>query len=86
VQQVVLADGTVIVDNGQVVAGDPIDLATIDFLARGGDQYPLVGLPFTTLGITYQQALAEQLTSVLGGVVSAAQYPLGAITRTFETP
>jgi hypothetical protein len=31
-----------------------------------------MGLPFTTPGITYQQALAKQFTSVPGGVVSAA--------------
>jgi 2',3'-cyclic-nucleotide 2'-phosphodiesterase (5'-nucleotidase family) len=84
VQDVVLDDGTVIVANGVVVPGDPIDVATIDFLARGGDQYPLIGLPFTTLGITYQQALAEQLTDVLGGLVTAADYPLGEIRRIFE--
>jgi 2',3'-cyclic-nucleotide 2'-phosphodiesterase (5'-nucleotidase family) len=84
VQDVVLDDGTVLVESGAVVPGDPIDVATIDFLARGGDQYPLIGLPFTTLGITYQQALAEQLTDVLGGVVSAADYPLGETRRIFE--
>jgi 5'-nucleotidase len=90
VQHVELNDGTVIVNNGQVVAGDPIDLATIDFLARGGDQYPLLGLPFTTVGITYQQALAEYLTVELGGLVTAAQYPPvpagGPGTRIIETP
>jgi 2',3'-cyclic-nucleotide 2'-phosphodiesterase (5'-nucleotidase family) len=84
VQDVVLDDGTVLVESGAVVPGDPIDVATIDFLARGGDQYPLIGLPFTTLGITYQQALAEQLTDVLGGVVSATDYPLGETRRIFE--
>jgi 5'-nucleotidase / UDP-sugar diphosphatase len=61
-------------------------VATIDFPGPGRRPVPLVGLPFTTPGITYQQELAEQFTSVLGDVVSAAQYPLGAITRTFETP
>jgi 5'-nucleotidase len=90
VQQVVLNSGTTIVDNGQVVTGDPIDVATIDFLARGGDQYPLLGLPFTTLGLTYQQALAEYLTTGLNGLISAAQYPpipaSGPGTRIVETP
>ena len=35
----------------------------------------------TTLGITYQQALVEQLVSVLGGLVTAADYPEGGEGR-----
>lgn len=85
VRRVVLDDGTVLVDDFAVVPGSAIDVATIDFLARppGGDQYPFAaaGLPFTTLGITYQQALVEQLTEVLGGVVTAAAYPEGGEGR-----
>ncbi|HLT09188.1 MAG TPA: bifunctional metallophosphatase/5'-nucleotidase, partial [Micromonosporaceae bacterium] len=49
VRSVVLDDGTVIVENGQVVDGPPISVATNDFSARGGDQYPFRGLPFTTV-------------------------------------
>ena len=81
VRSVVLDDGTVIVSDGAVVAGDPIDVATIDFLARGGDQYSFIGLPFTTLGVSYQQALAEHLVNVLGGLVTAADYPEGGEGR-----
>lgn len=85
VRRVVLDDGTVLVDGYAVVAGPTIDVATLDFLARppGGDQYPFAaaGLPFTTVGITYQQALAEQLTEVLGGVVPAGEYPEGGEGR-----
>jgi 5'-nucleotidase len=90
VQEVVLNDGTVIVSGGQVVDGPPIDVATIDFLARGGDQYPFIGLPFTTLGLTYQTALAEYLTDGLAGLITAVQYPPipagGPGTRITETP
>ena len=49
----------------------------LKFLARGGDQDPFGGVPFTTLGISYQQVLRNHLTGPLGGVVTAAQYPAG---------
>jgi 2',3'-cyclic-nucleotide 2'-phosphodiesterase (5'-nucleotidase family) len=81
VQDVTLDDGTVLVSGGQVQPGAALNVATIDFLARGGDQYPFGGIPFTTLGISYQQALRNYLTGPLGGVVTAAQYPAGGEGR-----
>ncbi len=62
--------------NGQVVQGAPaVTVATIDFLARGGDGYPFGGLPFTSLDVTYQQALRDYIADGLGGHVTATQYP-----------
>jgi 5'-nucleotidase len=81
VRSVTLDDGTVIVDDGVVVPGPAVSIVTNDFSARGGDQYPFRGLPFTTVGITYQQALAEHLTVALGGLVTAADYPEGGEGR-----
>ncbi|HSI93002.1 MAG TPA: 5'-nucleotidase C-terminal domain-containing protein, partial [Jiangellaceae bacterium] len=81
VREVVLDDGTVIVANGDVVPGDPIAVATNDFSARGGDQYPFRGLPFTTVGVTYQQALLAYIVEDLNGVISAADYPEGGEGR-----
>ena len=84
VREVVLDDGTVVVSGGVVApAAAPIDVATIDFLARGGDQYPFRGLAFTTLGLTYQQALEGYLeeTDGLNGLITAAQYPEGGEGR-----
>lgn len=76
VKEVVLSDGRVVVAAGQVVPGAPsVNIATIDFLARGGDQYPFRALPFTVLGTSYQQALFNYLTTTLGGVVTNSQYP-----------
>ena len=77
VREVVLDDGTVIVSDGQVVAGDPVVLATIDFLANGGDCYPLADIAFTKLGVSYQQALANYISMDLGGYIFAADYPVG---------
>jgi len=81
VQSVVLDDGTVIVQNGEVVDGAAISVATIDFLADGGDGYPFAGAPFTRVGLSYQQALQTFIEANLGGVVSAADYPEGGEGR-----
>jgi len=77
-----LDDGTVIIENGSVVAGAPdITVATINFLANGGDQYPFRGADFASLGVTYQQALANYLVGPLDGLVSAEDYPVGGEGR-----
>jgi 5'-nucleotidase len=67
--------GPVIVDGGAVVAGGALTVATIDFLARGGDQYPYNGANFNSLGVTYQQAFANYIQGQLGGSVAAVAYP-----------
>ena len=81
VQSIVLDDGTVIVENGNVVAGPDVAIATNDFSARGGDQYPFRGLPFTTVGVTYQQALSQYIVEDLSGLITAADYPEGGEGR-----
>jgi 5'-nucleotidase len=79
-----LEGGETIVLGGLIVPGDDIDVATIDFLARGGDQYPFRGAPFTTLGVTYQQALFNYVVDALAGLISAADYPEGGEGRIVE--
>lgn len=86
VKEVTLDDGTMIVTGGAVVAGADLTVATIDFLAKGGDEYPFGGAPFTTLGVTYQQALSNYIQNGLGGLISAAQYPFGGEGRITELP
>ncbi len=86
VREVVLADGTALVSAGSVVAGSDVTVATIDFLARGGDEYPYRGAAFTTLGVTYQQALANYIVDGLGGLITAGQYPVGGAGRNTEIP
>jgi 5'-nucleotidase len=81
VREVVLDDETVIVSGGNVVPGDDLTVATISFLAAGGDQYPFGGLPFTNLGLSYQQSLEEYIEGPLGGVVTTADYPVGGEGR-----
>ncbi|MDP2870246.1 5'-nucleotidase C-terminal domain-containing protein [Methyloversatilis sp.] len=81
---IVLDDGTVLVQNGEVVEGArSFSLTTIDFTANGGDGYPFAaaGIEFENAvsSITYQQALQEYITDAiseggLGGVISASRY------------
>lgn len=84
VRNAILHDGTVIVEDGETVEGDPITIATNDFSASGGDSYPFRGADFTVVGSTYQAALEQQLTQTLEGVVSESDYPEGGSDRIVE--
>ncbi len=80
---ITLDDGRQLVIDGQVI--DPfatVNIATIDFLARGQDGYDVFeSFDFTTLGITYQQALDNFIQDTLDGQISAADYPLTGLGR-----
>lgn len=86
VREVTLDDGTKIVDDGAVVPGGPISIATVDFLAKGGDQYPFRGASYELTGTAYQRSLQDYLVDPvteggLEGSVTAAQYPVGGEGR-----
>jgi 5'-nucleotidase/UDP-sugar diphosphatase len=82
VEEIRLEGGTYIVQGGAIAAGAPdVTVATIDFLARGGDQYPYRGTLFTSVGVSYQQALLNYIVDGLGGVIAAADYPEGGEGR-----
>ena len=84
VRHVELDDGTVLIDNGEVVdSSTMVNFATIDFLAAGGDGYPFPTEGFTIVGVNYGQALRDYLVEEdgLGGSVPEAQYPLGGVGR-----
>jgi 5'-nucleotidase len=91
--QDVTVDGTLVFDDGGFVgpAGWTVDLATNDFTFRGGDCYDFGPGGFTTVGVTYQQALANYLVAPAGegglnGLISAAQYPVGGEGRIVRLP
>jgi 5'-nucleotidase len=91
VTEVTLDDGTVIVSGGVVLGGLDLTVATIDFLARGGDQYPYGGAPFTSVGVSYQQALSSYIQAPSGdgglnGLISSTQYPEGGEGRITQLP
>lgn len=81
-----LDDGTVVIEDGQVVEGDGIGVSTNDFSARGGDQYPFRGADFTIVGATYQEALLGYIQDAEGldGDITAEQYPVGGTGRITE--
>ncbi len=81
IEDATLDDGTPIVAGGAVVPGPDLTVGTVDFLARGGDQYPFRGLPFTSVGVSYQLALADYLQGPLAGTITAADYPQGGEGR-----
>jgi len=85
---VILDDGTILIDDGIIVVDstDTLDIVTVDFLARGGDQYPFHDLAFTHLYITYQEALSNYIRQGLGGVITAADYPEGGKGRIARLP
>ena len=81
-----LDDGTVIVNGGTVQPGADIVIATIDFLARGGDQYPYRGADFSNVGVSYQQAVLNYVVAAaadggLEGAILATDYPDGGSGR-----
>jgi 5'-nucleotidase/UDP-sugar diphosphatase len=86
VVDLVLDDGTVIVAGGELAATAPatISFVTNDFTLRGGDGYPLAGVPFVVLPYTYQEAFESYLIDGLGGVVTGADYPVGGEGRIVE--
>jgi len=81
--QDVTVEGVQVFDDGAFVgpADWTVDLATNDFTFRGGDCYDFGSDTFTTLGVTYQQALANYLVDGLSGVITAAAYPVGGEGR-----
>jgi 5'-nucleotidase/UDP-sugar diphosphatase len=78
VRELVLDDGTVLVTGG-VSQDVTVDIAGLSFSLGGGDAYPAV--PFTNVGISDQQSLQRYIEDVLGGNVTAADYPRGGEGR-----
>ncbi|MCF8371541.1 MAG: choice-of-anchor I family protein [Bacteroidales bacterium] len=85
--KVTLDNGTPIVWEGQVVPGAPnLNIAIVNFSAKGGDQYPLANNNMVTLGATYQQALFNYVVNGLNGLITAVDYPEGGEGRiTYKT-
>lgn len=85
------SDGEQIVIAGAVQAGADLNIAISSFLAAGGDQYPFRDAPYTTLGVTDQQSLANYIQAAaadggLEGTIAAADYPEGGEGRITFTP
>jgi 5'-nucleotidase / UDP-sugar diphosphatase len=86
VQNIRLGDGTVLVENGVVVPGPGVTVATIDFLAQGQDGYDMFEpYDFTTVGVSYQQSLAQYLQG-LGTITSEYADPVDPADRERVVP
>lgn len=88
-----LDNGTMIVENGVVIPGADITIATLNFLANGGDQYPFRGLPFISLPVSYTEALIDYIDNgnnndSLNGVIDSTMYPINGLGRIirFDNP
>lgn len=82
VLELLLADGTLLYNSdGFLDTSTLIDLVTVNFLAGGGDEYPLEGFDSELIGISYQRSLLNYIVEGLGGVVSEAQYAAGGEGR-----
>jgi len=82
VREVILDDGTVLVRDGVVLPGARnINVATLDFLARGGDQFPFRGAPFSIVPVSYQQSLDRYIVQWLSGNITGREYRAGGEGR-----
>ena len=99
VRSITLDDGTKLVENGAVVAGAPaVNIATTNFTAGGGDNYPFRKAPYEFAHVPnqgtlypYQASMFDFITTPvagggLGGLVTAARYPAGGSGRITITP
>ena len=86
VVEIALADGTRIVRGRAVVTGAPsVCIATIDFLARGGDGYPFVAKDASVTSVLQSDALRRFVVEELGGKISQANYPAQGLLRIMES-
>lgn len=82
VLDVELDDGTKLVEGGTVIQDAPmVSLAIANFLADGGDQYPLTHKEYTRLPATYQQAVSRYIQHELDGQITEEMYPAGGEGR-----
>lgn len=75
-----LLDGTPLIRGGAVIDGPVLQVATLDFLSRGGDGYPFA-TPGTGFGVSYQQALRDYVAGGLEGQITIERYPVGGLGR-----
>jgi 2',3'-cyclic-nucleotide 2'-phosphodiesterase (5'-nucleotidase family) len=85
VREVTLSGGQQLITGGQVVPGAPaVSIATLDFVARGGDHYPFRGAAFVPMGEDYGTIARRFFTDDLAGIIRATRYPVtgeGRIVR-----
>lgn len=87
VREIRLEDGTLVYDaETGFLSADIFTIGIFDFLAGGGDDYPLDDLAFTSLGVGDTDMLTEFIINDLGGVITATAYPEGGEGRITAVP
>ncbi len=82
VMEATLADGTALVRDGEVVGDARVDVATVDFLAGGGDGFDTFADRMISRGtVSQQQALARFVREDLAGRIAAADYGEASAAR-----
>lgn len=87
VEEIRLDDGTLIYDDETgFLANETFTIGLFDFLAGGGDDFPLEDLMFESLGVGDKEMLTEFIINDLNGVITAADYPEGGEGRITAVP
>lgn len=77
VRTIVMGAADTLVKNGIVLdSARTVPFATIDFLARGGDGFPLSSHRFVVSAVPQHQFLRDYIAQGLGGTVDSTRYPL----------
>ena len=77
----VLNDGTVLIDDGQIVSSTLLNITMNSFIAAGGDGYEWNGGVFVDSGVVGHAALTSFITTAKGGLISEPDYPIGGEGR-----
>ncbi len=81
----VLEDATPLINDGVVVSSMLLNIATIDFLANGGDFYSMfIPYSFTSSGVLYRDSLTDYIQNSLRERITAADYPVGGEGRILQ--
>ena len=85
--EISIGGSTVYDSSGWLVDPDTttVNVATIDFLARGGDGYDFAEPPFVTVVVTYELAVLNYLSGPLGGAITQTDYPNVTVTASSRT-
>jgi len=87
IKEVRLINKKLIVSNYKVVENAPsVNVATINFLARGGDEWKFINRQRENVGVTNRQALSEFIQAPkseggLNGKITSAEYPVSGSQR-----
>jgi 5'-nucleotidase / UDP-sugar diphosphatase len=82
VRELTLDSGQVVIADGEIDLNAPtVCFATVNFLARGGDNYPFDAANEFVTPILQNEALRRYASEEMKGKIDAAAYPVGGLGR-----